>query len=254
MKINEIKGLTFNKFSGSQLISIVDNLNFFSKPKLNSSELYSSVLKFIRPETDKPLVLFVSSGCYQANEAIVLVEQFKKFQRGYEVIVPKRVGSFATIVALGATKIHMTRQAGLSTIDACLGGHGYPSVVNNNTLRYVNPAEIASLREFVHDVLDADVKSMENVNRVIGEFVSSEIQKQAQERYHYLKTEILKIIAGHKNLVSSESFVDFLLLNAGSFDVWLNFSDLRHWGLTVELCSYEQEEKILEVENKLRGL
>lgn len=252
MKVSEIKSETLNQFSEFQILSFFDRSDFYSRDTLSIERLNSSISQFLLRNPTKPLVLYLSSGCYQAENALEVVKLIKEYRDNYSVIVPKRLGSFATILSLGANKIYMTRQSALSTIDACLSGHDYPFVVNNLIRRQINPAELSSLNDFIRNVLAEDDESIAKVYRVVEEFIPLDKQDKAEKRYQFLKSKLLEIVSEHNNLLCPRLFIDYLLLDAGSFDYWLDYSDLKCWGLSVELCSHAEEALIWKIEESLK--
>ena len=239
--------------------------NLFGKPVVivRDREPFQSVsvkrLDSIRSELmamDSSLspLLFLSTSCYQIDEALDVVNGLQNDNRHYEVIVPCRLGSLGTVLSLGADKIHMTRMGALSSIDATLSGHGYPSNIFLNSIRrHINPAELSELRTFSQNVVDSDPDLLSSIDKEIEKYVPSHLRLEAKQRESELKEKLLHIIKTPSGLINHEHIVNFLLSEAGSFDYWMFYREVKKMGLNVDLISGNKEQKALEMHNVLRG-
>lgn len=198
-------------------------------------------------------ILFLSTSCYQVDEALDLVSHLQNNNRHYEVIVPARLGSLGTVLSLGAEKIYMTRMGALSSIDATLSGHGYPNIFLNSIHRRINLAELSELRAFFQSVVDYDPNLLSSIEEEIEKYIPSSLGLRAKKRELELKDKLLRIIKVPSGLVNPEDFVSFLLRGAGSFDYWMYYRELKRIGLKVELIPSREEQKVLKINKVLQG-
>ena len=242
------------KLFGKPVVIVYDKEPFQSESvsvkRLGSIE---SELKAMNPLLTP--ILLLSTSCYQIDEALGLVRNLQGNNRHYEVVVPGRLGSLGTVLSLGANKIHMTRMGALSSIDATLSGHGYPfKLFCNSICRHINIAELSELSIFSQKLVSSDPSLLLSIEKEIENYVPSRLRLSARQREFELKEKLFQIIKTSSELAKPEHLVNFLLSEAGSFDYWMYYHEVKKMGLNVNLIPVSEELEVLRINRILRGL
>ena len=251
IKVEKEVRRVLEKLFGKPVVIVWDKEPFQSKSVKRLDSIKSELMAIDSLLTP---VLFLSTSCYQVDESLDLVGSLQNSNRHYEVVVPGRIGSLGTVLSLGADKIYMTRMGALSSIDATLSGHGFPSkIFLYSVLRHINLAELTELRTFSQNTVDCDPDLLSSIEEEVGKYVPDHLKISAKQRELELNEKLLQIIKGHSGLVNPEHFVSFLLRESGSFDYWLYYRELERIGLNVQLISGSEEQKILKINEVLQG-
>lgn len=222
---------------------------------------FVDLLEQVGPTTRISLILHTNGG--QTLAAWQLVNLIRMFCDDLEVVVPMRALSAGTLIAIGADRVIMTKQATLGPID--------PSVNNplNPTVNIKGEDHRVSVSvENVRGYLDVARKELEirgekalssilrNLSGHIHPLVLGEIFR-SRTQIRFLAEKLLPRQVGDKEKIKSIS--DFLCGDSGSHDYTINRREASELGLNVEKpsdslykllrrvqISYTQELKLME--------
>lgn len=199
-------------------------------------EMFVELLDRIGPTNRISLILHTNGGLTLA--AWQLINLIRMFCEDLEVIVPLRALSAGTLIAIGANRIIMTKQATLGPID--------PSISNplNPTARLhgdeiLVPVSVESVRGYL-DVARKELglkgekalsSILQDLTGYVHPLVLGEIfRSQAQIRF--LAEKLLTQQVGDRERVLS--IIDFLCGDSGSHDYTINRREASELGLKAE--------------------
>jgi len=174
-----------------------------------------------REKTEKiSLLLYTSGGMTLA--AWTIVNLIRQFCREFEVIIPSKAHSAGTIIALGADKIIMTKQATLSSIDPSFNGALNP-VGNINGMQQTVPVSVEAINGFFNFIKDdLKISNPEDYTKIILSVVEKVHPLVLGETYrarNQIKTLAKKLLS--KNIsdpAKVDKIVNFLSSDSGSHD------------------------------------
>jgi len=201
------------------------------------------------------LFLYTSGGFTIAAWSIVNL--LKQFCDKFEVIIPAKAYSAGTIIALGAEKIIMTKQATLSPIDPSINGPlnpvpANPGIMNPNENRPV-PVSVEAISGFINFIKhDLGIKKKIELNKILLNLVdkihplvigqSYRAKKQIQQ----IATNLLKDKI--KNRWRRKKTIKFLTEESGSHDYTICRNEVKNkLGLPVEKPNDELYDVIKEI-------
>lgn len=204
-------------------------------------DIFVDVLDAIGPTKRISLLLHTNGGNTAA--AWRLVNLIKTFCDELEVVIPYKAMSAGTLIALGASKIVMTKQAALGPIDPSLVHPLGPQIPNGNQLARV-PVSVEAVRGFL-DAAQNDLKITDSglladtlnqlANKVHPLVLGQIFRSRAQIRFL-----AEKLLNGHmKQSGKVQAIVDFLCADSGSHDYTINRREAIDLGLPVEKPSAE---------------
>ena len=197
---------------------------------------FIDLLDHIGPTKRISLVLYTNGGDTLA--AWRLVNLVRTFCDDFEVIVPLKALSAGTLIAIGADRIVMTKQAALGPIDPSVEGPLNPTVkLNGQEARL--PVSVESVRGY----LDAARKEL----GIKGEEYLTQVLVKLSEQVHPLvlgnifrSREQIRFLARKllakqvRDAEKIDSIVDFLCAESGSHDYTINRREAADLGLSVD--------------------
>ena len=185
-----------------------------------------------------------------------LVNLVKMFCDELEIIVPEKAHSAGTMIAMGAHRIVMTKQATLSPIDPSLNHPLAPSIAGappsarspvsveavqgyiDLAKEIVGPGNKAALAEIVLDLA-----------RQVHPLVLGESYRRRQQTRALAE----RLLAPHvKRAEDRKKIVDFLSSDSGSHDYTLNRREAEALGLKIEKCSSDLYQTISKLHKNFR--
>jgi hypothetical protein len=104
---------------------------------------------------DSGIDLFLYTRGGDTNSVWPIVSLLREFDKDYEVLVPFRAHSAGTMLTLASKRIHMTRIAELSPIDASTGNQFNPIDPNNKNNRLgISVEDVNAYIEFIKESLN----------------------------------------------------------------------------------------------------
>lgn len=227
-------------------------------------DIFVDILDEIGPTKRISLLLHTNGGNTAA--AWRLVNLIKTFCDEFEIIIPYKAMSAGTLIALGAQKIVMTKQAALGPIDPSLVHALGPQAPHGNQMARI-PVSVEAVRGF----LDAATSDLGIKNEsVLGSILidlSNKVHPLVLGEIFRSRTQIRflaeKLLKGHlKDKGKLKEIIDFLCADSGSHDYTINRREALDLGLPVEKPnaefyktlkelhkSYSEQMKLLEPYN-----
>lgn len=231
---------------GMQTIISSDVLPFFT----NHLDIIGDVGKI-------SLLLYTRGGNTLA--AWTLINLIRNFCKELEVIIPFNCHSAGTLMALGANKIIMTKQATLGPIDPSVNGPLNPQAPGNNPGNRV-PVSV----EFVNGYLEMakielDIKSESSLTNILLN-LANQIHPLSLGQVYRSKAQIQMLA---KRLLKNQSIdedkkhelIKFLCSESGSHDYTIHRKEAMEMGLNIEKPTQELYDIIkaihLDIEKEL---
>jgi membrane-bound ClpP family serine protease len=187
-------------------------------------DLFVDLLDGVGPTPKISLILHTNGG--QTLAAWRLVNLIRTFCDELEVIVPAKALSAGTLIAIGANRIVMTKQAVLGPIDPSVNNPLNPSISVGNQQQRV-PVSVESVRGY----LDAAKREL----GIKGSAALAEILKSLSSQVHpivlgevfrsraQIRFLAAKLLRGQvKNQAKVKKIIDFLCADSGSHDYSIN--------------------------------
>ena len=216
------------------------------------TQIHPEVLSFFTDHLDMitnkrripRISLFLYTGGGLTIAAWSIVNLLKQFCNEFEVIIPAKAHSAGTIIALGADKIIMTKQATLSPIDPSINGPlnpfpKKPAIINQYGNQTV-PVSVEAISGFINFMRhDIGIKKQIEQNKILLNLVdkihplvigqSYRAKKQIQQiASNLLKDKI-------KNRWRRKKTIKFLTEESGSHDYTIYRNEVKNkLGLPVE--------------------
>lgn len=187
----------------------------------------------------KKIILVLHSKGGDITAAWSLTNLLRSFCDEFEVIIPARAHSAATLISLGAEKIIMTKQATLSPIDPSINTPLNPQIPNAPP--GVNmPVSV--------EVINGFLQLIEKEFKITGEEQKSEIMLNLMEKVHplvlgnvyrtrnYIRMLAKKLLEKHlQDSAQVEKIINFLCSESSSHDYTINRKEARDFlGLNIE--------------------
>jgi hypothetical protein len=229
------------------------------------TQIHPEVLSFFTDHLDKiankrripRISLFLYTGGGLTIAAWSIVNLLKQFCNEFEVIIPAKAHSAGTIIALGADKIIMTKQATLSPIDPSINGPlnpfpAKPGIINPNEIQPV-PVSVEAISGFINFIKhDFGIKKKIELNKMLLNLVdkihplvigqSYRAKKQIQQ----IATTLLKDKI--KNRWHRKKTIKFLTVESGSHDYTIYRNEVKtKLGLPVETPNDELYDVIKKI-------
>ncbi|MBO6540836.1 MAG: hypothetical protein JJ969_15725 [Rhizobiaceae bacterium] len=205
-------------------------------------EPFVSLLDQIGPVPKLSLVLDTNGGSTSA--AWRLINLFRSFSDDFEVIVPTKAMSAGTLIALGANRIVMTKQAALGPIDPSLSQHplnpfvGPPVVPSAQRVPVSAEAVRGYLEEVRKHIQDpaALAAVWTHLSSQIHPIVLGEIFRLGEQIRSMART---LIQAQVQDADAQDKIINLLCSDSGSHDYTINRRNAAEIGLNIEKCSAE---------------
>ena len=198
-------------------------------------EPFVELLEQIGPTERISLVLHTSGG--QTLAAWRLINLLRMFCEHLEVLIPMKALSAGTLIAIGADRVVMTKQAALGPIDPSVNNPLNPQAMIGGNPKQV-PVSVESVRGYLDAVRDEfKIKGPQELTSVllsltqqIHPLVLGEIfRSQAQIRFL-----AEKLLARQVKKDKIGSIIDFLCADSGSHDYTINRREAAEIGLRIE--------------------
>src|SRR5262249_34748678 len=199
-------------------------------------DLFVDLLDQIGPTSKISLILHTNGGSTLA--AWRLVNLIRTFCDDLEVLIPLKALSAGTLIAIGADRLVMTKQAALGPIDPSVNNPLNPQVnMGNQTARV--PVSVENVRGYLDAARnDLGIKSeaamttvLTGLSQQIHPLVLGEIfRSRAQIRF--LAGKLIKRQV--KQASKIKSIIDFLCADSGSHDYTINRREAAELALQVE--------------------
>jgi hypothetical protein len=230
------------------------------------TQIHHEVLDYITDHLDKitnrkripkiTLFLYTSGGMTIAAWSIVNL--IKQFCKEYEVIVPSKAHSAGTIIAIGAQKIIMTKQATLSPIDPSFNGPLNPTINMQNVTSTV-PVSVEAISGFFNLVRqDLGIKRKSDLSCIFSNLVEKVHPLVLGESYRakkQIKQLAMKLLNTNcKNEKSKKRIINFLTEDSGSHDYTICREEaINYLGLPIEKPNEELYEVIKTIFDDIKS-
>ncbi len=169
------------------------------------------------------LVLYSRGGITLAGWSIVNL--IKQFCDELHVIIPSKAHSTATLIALGASSIMMTKQATLGPIDPSVNGPLNPQMPGPNPMARV-PVSVESVSGYLEYAKSVGIQSEAEIAKLVLD-LASKINPLVLGNVFRSRSQIRmlgrKLLAGHiKDAKKIDKILDFLCSESGSHDYTIN--------------------------------
>lgn len=187
------------------------------------------------------LILYTRGGDTLA--AWNIVNLIREFCDELELIVPNKCRSAGTLIALGANRIVMTKQATLGPIDPSIVREMSPIIPNTTPPQRLS-LSVESVKGYFHLLKnefnvrgnDALSQAYIKISEYIHPVVLGDVYR-TQKQIQMLATRLLEY--GYHSRTKIKRIVKFLCSDSGSHDYTINRTEARKLGLSVESPSQE---------------
>lgn len=169
------------------------------------------------------LILYSRGGNTLAGWSIINL--IKQFCEELHVIIPYKAHSTATLIALGASSIMMTKQATLGPIDPSVNGPLNPQMPGPNAMARV-PVSVESVSGYFEFAKSLGVQSEQEVTKLVLD-LASRINPLVLGNVYRSRSQIRmlgkRLLAGHMDDEKKiNKILDFLCSESGSHDYTIN--------------------------------
>ena len=180
-----------------------------------------------------------------------IINLLRIFCEELEVIVPSRAHSAGTLMALGASRIFLTKQATLGPIDPSISGPLSPAVPGQPNQRV--PVSVEAVQGYI-DLARGQlgIEDQAALAQILAD-LSKQVHPLVLGQIFRTRTQIRELaraLLAHHNGDSDEAkpkvekIIDFLCSESGSHDRTINRREARELGLQVEKPSQELYEEL----------
>lgn len=169
------------------------------------------------------LILYSRGGNTLAGWSIVNL--IKQFCDELHVIIPYKAHSTATLIALGASSILMTKQATLGPIDPSVNGPLNPQMPGPNAMARV-PVSVESVSGYLEFAKSIGIQSEPEVSKLVLD-LAARINPLVLGNVYRSRSQIRmlgrRLLAGHmQDQAKIDKILDFLCSESGSHDYTIN--------------------------------
>lgn len=197
---------------------------------------FVDLLEQVGPTKRISLILHTNGG--QTLAAWRLVNLLRIFCDELEVLIPLNALSAGTLIAIGADKIIMTKQAALGPIDPSVNHPLNPQALIGGQSKQV-PVSVESVRGYLDEFREGFKSNSEqqissvllNLSNHIHPLVLGEIFR-TQSQIRFLAKKLLPRQINDD--VKIKSIIDFLCADSGSHDYTINRREATELGLRIE--------------------
>ena len=150
-----------------------------------------------------------------------LVNLMRQFCKEFNVIIPSKAHSTATLIALGANSIIMTKQATLGPIDPSVNGPLNPALPGNNPSSRI-PISVESINGYFEFVKALGIKNEGGIDKIVID-LASRIHPVVLGNVYRSRTQIQmlgkRLLSKHfQEEAKIEKILSFLCSESGSHD------------------------------------
>ncbi len=204
-------------------------------------DLFVNLLDEIGPTNRISFILNTSGGITMA--AWRLINLIRMFCEELEILIPSKAMSAGTLMAIGADKIVMTKQAVLGPIDPSINNALNP-LINIGGQEKPVPVSVESVRGYLNLTRDElGIGGEDNLSRILID-LSNRIHPvvlgdifRSREQIRFLARKLLPRQVKDEEKV--KSIVDFLCADSGSHDYTIDRREAFDLGLNIEKPSVE---------------
>ncbi len=186
-----------------------------------------------------------------------LVNLIKMFCDEFEIIIPHKSLSAGTLIALGANRIIMTKQAVIGPIDPSINNPLGPTVDNfgHSTIASLSVEAFNEYLEFAQNHLAIESeKALSNllseISNLIHPMAIGEILR-SRKQIRKLAEKLLSPNIQSKTQI--DKIIDFLCAGSGSHDYTLNRREAQSLGLNIEKPDTELYKLVNEISEDYRA-
>ena len=206
-------------------------------------QIADDVLEHIALHVDKigickKISLILYSGGGNTLSGWSLVNLIKQFCIEFNMIIPSKAHSTATLMALGANSILMTKQATLGPIDPSVNGPLNPVAPGGNDLARI-PVSVESINGYLEFAKSVGIKGEPGITQLVLD-LASKINPVVLGNVYRSRSQIRmlgrRLLAGHMDDQDKiDKILDFLCSESGSHDYTINRREARdELGLQIE--------------------
>lgn len=223
---------------GGKVIAFVtgDRLGLQTIIASDAVDPFVSLLDEIGPTRKISLILHTSGG--QTSAAWRLINLLRSFGDEIEIIVPTKAMSAGTLMALGADRIVMTKQAALGPIDPSLDNHPLNPEFGGQKISVSAEAVRGYIDEVKKDIADpaAMLAIWTDLSEKIHPIVLGEIFRLGGQIRSMAKTLIKQQVDDE---AAQDKIINLLCSDSGSHDYTINRRYAAEIGLKVDKPSAE---------------
>src|SRR5690606_12835793 len=188
-------------------------------------------------KSDKISLLLYSNGGSTLT-AWTLVNLIRSYCDDFEIIVPFKCQSTATLICLGANRIVMTKQATLGPVDPSTNGHLNPEItINGQNIRI--PVSVEHVNGYMemakNDFNITDQSLLKEIFLKLSDSIHPLSLGEVYKTKAQIKMLAEKLLGYHeidnKNI---QKVVSFLCSESGSHDYTINRNEALELGLNIE--------------------
>jgi len=239
------------KARGSRLVAFVNGERLGLQTQIADDAVppFVSVLDEIGPSAKITLLLTTNGG--QTSAGWTLINLLRSFCDELEVLVPWKAMSAGTLMALGADKIVMTKQASLGPIDPSLANHPLAPMVQGPAGQPFHlPVSAEAIRGYLNEV-KKDIRDPSALAQIwtslssqIHPLVLGDIFRLGDQIRNLAKALIERQVPDTRK---QKEIIQLLCSDSGSHDYTINRRQAASIGLSIEKPSAELYRVLSEV-------
>ena len=232
----------------SRVIAYVtgDRRNMETQVSPEAVNIFADHLDAIFPTKRISLLLYTRGGNTLA--AWNLINMIRMFCDEFEIIIPSKANSAGTLMALGADKIVMTKQATLGPIDPSITSPLNPQVPGSAPDARA-PVSVEAVKGYL-DMAKSDfgIKNQAEMAKVLIDLAQKVHPLvlgaifRSRSQIQFLARQLLKNQV--PDTAKQKKIIDFLCSESGSHDYTINRREAAALGLKVEKASADLYEKL----------
>lgn len=162
--------------------------------------LYDHILSLDSTNRERPIALFLYSRGGRLEAPWKIVTMIRSYRNSFYVIVPYRAYSAATLLAMGADRIIMTRKAELGPIDPSLqlSGHGLEPPVKL-VLNELGVEDVAGYIRFLRERVGlTDQEPLSRLVQVLAQELTPALLGNIERIYSHIRLVANKLLSLHR--------------------------------------------------------
>lgn len=184
------------------------------------------------------ITLFLYSNGDSTLAAWNIVNLIRQFCNDFEIIVPSKARSAATLMCLGADRIIMTKQATLGPIDPCVNNELNPIVPGVEPKKQI-PVSVEAIKGYLelaqHELKISDGIALASIMNTLSERVHPLVLGEVYRALGQIRMLAEKLIKHQKvEKDKVEGIVSFLCSESGSHDYTIDRREAQEIGLSIE--------------------
>lgn len=189
-----------------------------------------------------------------------LVRLIRQYCERFEVIIPRKAHSTATLIAIGADNILMTKQATLGPVDPSVNGPLNPLPTGIQTVPGQMPQTVPvsveavnGYKQLAKDEFGLEGHDLESVYRTLSEMVHPIALGNVYRARTQIKMLAERLLQHHMDRGETlNNIVEFLCSKTGSHDYTINRREAKVLGLPIETPGEEEYATIRALYNSIK--